>query len=284
MGESLAPLLDAPALPEELVFFEGRWTTRETLRVGALRLTRRLRDAGVKAGAPVASLVPTSPSAIAAMFGVWGAGGALVPLNPRLTAAERAKVMDEVGPAAVVDHRADDLLVVDIPEHRRTVDPDVALVLYTSGTTGAPKPVMLRHRSILAGIDAVLDTLGSRERRAPASPTKERRPNLVPFSLNLWSGLYNVCFSLRVGAPIVLMRRFDPLQFADLVQRFEIKSSVLAPGMLAMLLDDPAVTDLAPLRFVRNATAPLSPERARAFRERFGVVVLNGYGQSELGG
>jgi len=278
---SLAALLvDAPDLPDELVFFEGHWVGRDQLAAAAADLAEALRDAGVESGEVVASLVPTSPAAVAAMFGVWAAGAALLPLNVRLTPDERAKVMTEVRPAAVVELEDDRLSVVPVPD-AQPVDREIALVLYTSGTTGQPKPVMLRHRSVLAGIDAVLDTIGL---RAAAKKSSSPMPNLVPFSLNLWSGLYNVCFSLRVGAPIVLMRAFDPGEFASLVRRFGIKSSVLAPGMLAMLLDDPGVNDLAPLRFVRNATAPLSPERARAFRERFGVVVLNGYGQSELGG
>ena len=51
-----------------------------------------------------------------------------------------------------------------------------------------------------------------------------------------------------------------------------------------MLCDDDAITDLAPLRIVRSITAPLSPLQARRFREKFGIVVLNSYGQTELGG
>ncbi|MGQ0805611.1 MAG: class I adenylate-forming enzyme family protein [Actinomycetota bacterium] len=279
--QSLAALLlDAPGLPDELVFFDGEWVGRDELAAGAADLAQALGDTGVEPGDVVASVVPTSPAAVAAMFGVWAAGAALLPLNVRLTPDERAKAMEEVRPAAVVELEDDRLSVVPAPD-AQPVGPEIALVLYTSGTTGQPKPVMLRHQSVLAGIDAVLDTIGL---QVAAKKSSAPMPNLVPFSLNLWSGLYNVCFSLRVGAPIVLMRAFEPGKFADLVRRFGIKSSVLAPGMLAMLLDDPGVDDLAPLRFVRNATAPLSPEQARAFRERFGVVVLNGYGQSELGG
>ena len=51
-----------------------------------------------------------------------------------------------------------------------------------------------------------------------------------------------------------------------------------------MLCDDPTVTDLAPLRYVRSITAPLSPLQARRFRDQFGLAVLNGYGQTEIGG
>jgi acyl-coenzyme A synthetase/AMP-(fatty) acid ligase len=52
---------------------------------------------------------------------------------------------------------------------------------------------------------------------------------------------------------------------------------------MVMLADDPSVVDLAPLRYVRSITAPLSPLNARRFTEKFGVTVLNGYGQAEIG-
>ncbi|MGV0803368.1 AMP-binding protein, partial [Mycolicibacterium elephantis] len=53
---------------------------------------------------------------------------------------------------------------------------------------------------------------------------------------------------------------------------------------LTMVLHDEAVTDLSPLRIVRSITAPLSPVQAARFRDKFGVIVLNSYGQTELGG
>ena len=59
---------------------------------------------------------------------------------------------------------------------------------------------------------------------------------------------------------------------------------MLPPAALVMLTDDPAVTSLEPLRYVRSVSAPLSPAHARRFHERFGVAILNGYGQTELGG
>ena len=71
--------------------------------------------------------------------------------------------------------------------------------------------------------------------------------------------------------------------FAELVRRFEIRSTVLPPAAMTMLADDPAVDDLAPLRYVRSITAPLSPIQARRFTDKFGVTVLNGYGQAEIG-
>jgi len=92
-----------------------------------------------------------------------------------------------------------------------------------------------------------------------------------------------VCFGLRAGASIVLMARFTTREFAELVRRYQIRSTVLPPAAMVMLATAPDVTDLAPLRYVRSITAPLSPLAARRFMERFGTVVLNSYGQAEVG-
>jgi acyl-coenzyme A synthetase/AMP-(fatty) acid ligase len=109
-------------------------------------------------------------------------------------------------------------------------------------------------------------------------------PNLVPVSLSLWAGIYQVLFAFRLGAPVVLMERFEPVEFARLVREFGIRSSVLPPAAMVMLADDAAVESLEPLRYVRSVSAPLSPIQARRFHDRFGIAILNGYGQTELGG
>ena len=109
-------------------------------------------------------------------------------------------------------------------------------------------------------------------------------PNVIPLSLSLWAGIYNVCFAFLAGAPVVLLEQFEPREFAALIAEYRVRSVVLPPAAMAMLADDASVTSLAPLRFVRSITAPLSPFLARRFHERFGVDVLNSYGQTELGG
>jgi acyl-CoA synthetase (AMP-forming)/AMP-acid ligase II len=157
-------------------------------------------------------------------------------------------------------------------------EPDTALVQMTSGTTGPPKPVLLTHSKVLAGFDGVLRMVrGETPRRASTA-------NLIPVSLSLWAGIYNVCFAFRVGAPVVLMDRFETKAFAALVAKHQVKSVVLPPAAMAMLADEPEIESLAPLQWVRSITAPLSPFLARRFHERFGIGILNSYGQTELGG
>jgi acyl-coenzyme A synthetase/AMP-(fatty) acid ligase len=149
-----------------------------------------------------------------------------------------------------------------------------------SGTTGRPKPIIQTH----SGYREILGRVLASIRGPAAAPGRERpSPNLVPVSLALNAGIYNVLFGFMAGAAVVLMDRFSAAEFAVLVNRYGIRSTVLPPAAMATLTDDDGVTDLSPLRYVRSITAPLSPLRARRFMAKFGVTVLNGYGQAEIG-
>ncbi len=151
--------------------------------------------------------------------------------------------------------------------------------MWTSGTTGAPKAILHTHSAYLELLDRVLVPLRGSSRHEARAPS----PNLIPVSLALNAGIYNALFGLRAGAPLVIMDRFTTAEFARLVRTFEIRSTVLPPAAIAMLNDDPALDDLSPLRFIRSITAPLSPVQARRCMDRFGVFVLNSYGQAEIG-
>jgi long-chain acyl-CoA synthetase len=276
-----ALLLDHPNPSDQALLHTTDVTmTTGDARAGARAIAEMLRAAGVEPGHAVAVQLRNGPDAIVAMFGVWLAGAVFVPVNPRSPELERRNVLHATRPAV--------LLTGGEPEpvaDPMTYGADVAFVTWTSGTTGTPKPVLHTHASYLELLDRVLAPLrGSAGRGGPAA-ARERRPtpNLVPVSLALNAGIYNVLFGLRAGAEIVVMDGFDPGVFADLVRRFAIRSTVLPPAAMAMLSDDSAVVDLAPLRYVRSITAPLSPLQARRFADKFGVVVLNGYGQAEIG-
>ncbi|HKH05985.1 MAG TPA: AMP-binding protein [Acidimicrobiales bacterium] len=280
---------------------------RAALRGRATAVADALVAAGVRPGSRVAVMLPNGPDAVAALFGTWRAGATHVPVNPRLTDDEVAHVRASVAPGAAVGdaagaERFPGLPVVVVGEGGVTTRPgppvpvalsgdDVALVQFTSGTTGRPKPVLLTHTGVTDLLDGVIRKLrgGSGNASgggATAAPARAPMPNLVPVSLSLWAGIYNVLFAFRVGAPVVLMERFEPATFAALVRRHGIRSTVLPPAAMAMLTDaaPDEVGDLAPLRYVRSITAPLSPLQARRFRDRFGIAVLNSYGQTEIGG
>ena len=242
----------------------------------------------------MSALVPSEPIGVVTLFGIWGAGAVCAPLNPRLPEPELERLIADVRPAAVVKPSNEPgslrAQVLSRAGEPRAYDADVALDHDHVGDHGPAQARAARTRigdrvgRLRAQQDPQRRRRRSRRTAASDAPRRAPMPNLVPMPLALWSGIYNTLFASRVGAAIILLHPFDARDFADAVKRFELKSTVLAPPMITMLSDDPGITSLAPLRFVRSGTAPLSPSEARRFRDRFGVTVLNSYGQTELGG
>ena len=254
-----------------------RTVTAGTARAAAAATARHLADLEVAPGQAVVVQLANGPEFVIAMFAVWRVGAVFVPASPRQPAGELERIVADTGPAALIDQAG----IRRTPAGRPTTYPgDVAFVTWTSGTTGRPRPILQTHSGYLELLERVLGPLRGRPAGGPARPPS---PNLIPVSLALNAGLYNALFGLRAGAPLVLMDRFSTAEFAELVGRFAIRSTVLPPAAMVMLADDPAVTDLAPLRYVRSITAPLSPLAARRFSEKFAVTVLNGYGAAEIG-
>lgn len=298
---SLADLL--AGLPDTAVHTMAAQVSRADLLASADELSAILTEAGLTTGQVVAVMLPNDATTVAALFGTWRAGGVYTPLNPRAADAEVAAQLGTLKPVAVITtpalaHRFStfSLPVVtgsgmawrltsssETRTDARRYDADVALLQFTSGTTGPPKPVPLRHTTVLDLIDRLLAKLRGTKGAGPKTD-RAAMPNLVPLSLCLWAGIYQVLFAFRAGSGVVLMDRFSPEDFAALVKRHQLRSTVLPPAALTMVLHDESVTDLNPLKIVRSITAPLSPVHAARFRDRFGVLVLNSYGQTELGG
>ena len=263
-------LLEHPfADDEDLLHTIDRTVTKGEALAAARRIAEQLGDV---VGRGVAVQLPNGPELVETMVGVWLAGGVHVPVNPR--DPDVAAVLDATKPALLVTTNG-----VQPVAGATEYGDGVAFVMWTSGTTGRPKPVLHTHAGYLEILDRVLGPL----RGGGSDPKKRPAPNLIPVSMALNAGLYNTLFGLRAGAALVLMDRFEPAVFAELVKRFGIRSTVLPPPALAMLTDDEGVTDLGPLRYVRSITAPLSPLQARRFAAKFPVYVLNGYGQAEIG-
>jgi long-chain acyl-CoA synthetase len=295
---NLRSLLESWTPNTDVLVYDGDTEcTKNGLVTSAAKIASLIHSSSPQGGAAVAVMLPNSVDLVASLFAVWQSDGVYVPVNPRLTDTEVQRILDQVDPALVITtselrHRAGSHTVLVLGGDEASLHPgtgsdkqfdaDVALVQYTSGTTGAPKAVLLTHSGVSQLIDGVLTSI--RGSSAPPESSKPRKPNIIPMSLSLWAGIYNVLFAMRTNAPVVLMDGFDPLVFATLVSRFEIRSSVLPPATIAALASDERIKDLSPLQYVRSVTAPLSPLQARRFNERFGIAVLNGYGQTEIGG
>jgi acyl-coenzyme A synthetase/AMP-(fatty) acid ligase len=280
---NLASLLESHPFTddEELLITVDRAVTAGEARQQAGAFAAELQARGVQPGQAVIAQRPNGPEAVEAMMGTWLARAVYVPAGVRQPQAELDAAAAIIRPAAFVGPHG----IERSPVNPATYETDVAFVTWSSGTTGRPKAILHGHGAYLELLDRVLGPLRGQRSDDQAQPARSRRPapNLIPVSLALNAGIYNTLFGLRAGAALVIMESFETAMFAELVRRFEIRSTVLPPAAMTMLASDPHVVDLSPLRYVRSITAPLSPLAARAFTEKFRVTVLNGYGLAEIG-
>ena len=284
----------------------GRELTYGHLGERVHRLAGALLDLA-RPGDRVAILAENVPEYVECYYGVPTAGMALTFLNYRLHPREWAWIMadadarvlvvqasyldavepvlDQVpGLATVVvlggdggDVAYEDLVAAGSPEPPDVeVDEDsTAWLLYTSGTTGFPKGAMLTHRNLLtAAVESVIEYRPEPDERV-----------LMAFPLCHVSG-YAVTVTLLRGGMVVLVPAFEPGSWMELVDRYGITSSAMAPTMLNMILQHPAVRDhdLSTVTSLGYGAAAMPVEVLKAAIDRFGPVVYSGFGMTELGG
>lgn len=131
-------------------------TADTSVTAGEARLAaRRVADElGDLAGTAVAVQLPNGPALVSTMVGVWLAGGVYVPVNPRLPDPEVAQVLRATSPAAVITEAG-----IERRDGASTSPPDVAFVMWTSGTTGTPKAIHHTHTAYVELLDRVLGPL-----------------------------------------------------------------------------------------------------------------------------
>ena len=124
-----------------------------------------------------------------------------------------------------------------------------------------------------------------RDTRITSIPDEPKTPNLVANPVSHTAGIVRLLFALYVGRSVVLLRKFDPVAAKAAIDTHGIDNLTINPAMLRMLLEGlPAAADLGPVRYASSGTAPLPPRLREAFEARFGIPVLQAYGQTEAFG
>ena len=225
-----------------------------------------LRQAGMTQDEPVHALVANRPTDLAAMLGIWLAGGVVVPVHAAAASRTRQLVGRATGARLVVDQGLVEFLAADPPARRKLLD-GAALIVFTSGTTGAPKGVVIGHAA-LAGKLEVLDSLLG---------LKPDDVVLLPLQLTFIFGIWAAFLTLRSRARLVLTPKFDPASLSG--------STVLAavPSLLRTIFAGAAPP--APLlRTVLTGGEALGPVLGRQVPAAWpSATTFDLYGSTETG-
>ena len=229
----------------------------------------KLRGAGLQPGDRVVWSTDSSVDALVSHVGALRAGLVVVPANTAYAARELAHIVTDVRATAAVVGRPDQAdwvrqaaigsIVVTGPDlDLADADPgpldaagpdDPALICFTSGTTGAPKGAVLRHRNLLAGVGSVT--------RAWRMTPEDRLVHCLPVfhAHGLVVGAYG---TMSAGGSAVLLPGFDPDAVADAVRHHRASLFFGVPTMYHRLVASGRAPDLAPLRLCVSGSAPLS--------------------------
>lgn len=260
------------------------------LRARAAGVRGALVEAGRRPGDRVALLSGNDPEFVVGLLGIVGAGMVAVLLNPQSPPAEIEPELTVVGAASVlvgasgrrlgvVGARPIDELVDHAPASLVDRDgDDVAVLVFTSGTAGAPRAAMLTHANLLANIDQVAGVADLARR--PDDVTLGVLPLFHVFGLNVV-----LLPALQAGARVVLLDHFDPAEVVRLVAAHGVTTLTGPPTLWRSLVDlpeaDAAPDSLASVRIAASGAAAMPSEVAEAVLERFGLRVHEGYGLTE---
>jgi long-chain acyl-CoA synthetase len=309
---SIAKLLDwrlSENAAHEFLYVEddGPWTY-QSVGAEAVRIHDDLAAAGIGRSDLVVVRVGNDERFPAAAWGVWMAGAGVIAVHPSAPVTDIVDVVAGMNAAAIIadpndaDATATGRPIVAAPRYApegpenaaelankyvapEHVDGDsTALVLLTSGSTGKPKGVVLTHDNAWASLRATVSAFRSETGPTPL-PATRKPPNLIANPLSHTAGVIRLLFALYVGRSVALLRKFDGVAAKRLIDRHGIDHLTINPTMMRVLMDQlGADEDLGAVRYASSGTAPLPPALREEFERRFGIPVLQAYGQTEAFG
>lgn len=303
--------LTARRSPEQVALMsEGTKITYEELNRQVNRLSHGLIELGLRAGDKVATLFPNSPELVMAYFAILKAGGVLVPLNPRLRPEDFLHMLEhsdsrflvyshgfreaiapirerlpkiertvffgqDVPPESVSFHELIARGKEDEPKVDLGEDDDFCL-MYTAGTTGRPKGVLVTHRNFIWGM---------LNQATSYLPVPDRVLQVFPLSHN--AGMIGLMTRTMRGDTMVIIRAPEPELILRTIQEHAITMLGLVPTLSNTLSQVPSLEryDRGSVRLVGSGAAVLPPDTKRRMRELFpNAGIFDTYGMTECSG
>jgi long-chain acyl-CoA synthetase len=283
----------AQRVPDDVaIVFEGNAVTFGQLEQGAERAASGLSALGVQRGDRVALWMGNHPSFAAILYGAWRIGAVVVPMHAMLTEPEARHILGDAGAKVVVcgPGQYDKLQDADGRQTHETLrdagsdevlpladlaPDDLALLCYTSGTSGVAKGAMLSHANLRSNLEQMQGT-----------PIAQRAGDVSLCVLPLFHiyGLNVVLnVSVYVGTKVILHERFDPRGSLDDIRKEGVTLVAAAPTAYVEWLgvEDAPADAFASVRAAVSGAAPLPGEVLSGFKKRFGVDIWEGYGLTE---
>jgi long-chain acyl-CoA synthetase len=290
--------------------FHGRTTPYRLLDRASDLCAAGLAAKGIGKGDRVGLYCPNSDAFAVAYFGILKAGATAVPINLLLNPKEIAYILNDSGARALLYHEAfgeqtaalaaltdtlawracigsrkaaegdllwSDLLALSaaLPTVSWNAREDVAVLLYTSGTTGFPKGAMLTHFNLLANVASVWEAMTFKE-------AHEVFVVVLPM-FHAFAATACLLTPLFHGCTIVPLPRFEPAQVAEAIETEQATIFMGVPSMYAVLMRLPpeATARFRSLRFCISGGAALPVELMKQFETRFGLPIYEGDGPTE---
>ena len=292
---------------KEAIVFEGKRSTYAQVNERTNRFANALAKLGVKKGNPVAMMQVNTNQCIEGYFAVAKTGGIYLPLNFRAKGNELTYMINtaEATTMLIGDRYLDlvDSIKASIPTVKNYIsldkphpgmlycedlisggspddvysdigDNDTTILMYTAGTTGFPKGVMLSHNSF---------SIYVLENVTPADPETNEK-NILTVPLYHVAGTQAMMAAIYGGRTLVMQRQFDPKGWMELVEKEKVARAMMVPTMLKQLMDHPEFSkhDLSSLKVITYGAAPMPLEIIKKAVEVFpGVGFINAFGQTE---
>jgi len=305
----IVDFLDRGALlhPKSICLSDGG--SREISYLQTVELSHRiacaLHSSDIGPGSHVAVLSPNDPMGYACMMGLLRGGAVWLPLNGRNPVSENISALNARRAVWLLFHSAyaaeADQILAAVPHLRGSVcidkahkgspsldawmappgcarvevphqPEDVAAILSTGGTTGAPKGAMLPHRA--------LETMAATY--LACMPMTERPVHLLVAPMTHGAGVVSFPL-LALGATQVFMAKAEPGAILRAIQQHRVTHIFMPPTLIYMLLAHPEIRqhDYSSLRYFMYAAAPMAVEKLREAMEVFGPVMTQTFGQTE---